>query len=143
MRYSLSAIKAQNYKSYFKFGGYYMDINQLKSMTIIQLRVLAKEKGVHSPTTLNKAQLVEKLAEKLNAEQPAEIQYSPAQNAANQNAAPMHEDFNAQPPVEQEPRVPSYESEDNQINGSIPSQQRYSSYSMPQHSYQPDRKSVV
>ena len=50
-----------------------MDINQLKSMTIIQLRVLAKEKGVHSPTTLNKAQLVEKLAEKLNAEQPAEI----------------------------------------------------------------------
>lgn len=114
-----------------------MDINQLKSMTIIQLRVLAKEKGVHSPTTLNKAQLVEKLAEKLNAEQPAEIQYSPAQNAANQNAAPMHEDFNAQPPVEQEPRVPSYESEDNQINGSIPSQQQYSSYSMPQHSYQP------
>lgn len=114
-----------------------MDINQLKSMTIIQLRVLAKEKGVHSPTTLNKAQLVEKLAEKLNAEQPAEIQYSPAQNAANQNASPMHEDFNAQPPVEQEPRVPSYESEDNQINGSIPSQQQYSSYSMPQHSYQP------
>lgn len=114
-----------------------MDINQLKSMTIIQLRVLAKEKGVHSPTTLNKAQLVEKLAEKLNAEQPAEIQYSPAQNAANQNAVPMHEDFNAQPPVEQEPRVPSYESEDNQINGSIPSQQQYSSYSMPQHSYQP------
>lgn len=114
-----------------------MNINQLKSMTIIQLRVLAKEKGVHSPTTLNKAQLVEKLAEKLNAEQPAEIQYSPAQNAANQNAAPMHEDFNAQPPVEQEPRVPSYESEDNQINGSIPSQQQYSSYSMPQHSYQP------
>lgn len=114
-----------------------MDINQLKSMTIIQLRVLAKEKGVHSPTTLNKAQLVEKLAEKLNAEQPSEIQYSPAQNAANQNAAPMHEDFNAQPPVEQEPRVPSYESEDNQINDSIPSQQQYSSYSMPQHSYQP------
>ena len=114
-----------------------MDINQLKSMTIIQLRVLAKEKGVHSPTTLNKAQIVEKLAEKLNAEQPAEIQYSPAQNAANQNASPMHEDFNAQPPVEQEPRVPSYESEDNQINGSIPSQQQYSSYSMPQHSYQP------
>ena len=114
-----------------------MDINQLKSMTIIQLRVLAKEKGVHSPTTLNKAQLVEKLAEKLNTEQPAEIQYSPAQNAANQNAAPMHEDFNAQPPVEQEPRVPSYESEDNQMNGSIPSQQQYSSYSMPQHSYQP------
>ena len=114
-----------------------MDINQLKSMTIIQLRVLAKEKGVHSPTTLNKAQLVEKLAEKLNAEQPAEIQYSPAQNAANQHAVPVHEDFNAQPPVEQEPRVPSYESEDNQMNGSMPSQQQYSSYSMPQHSYQP------
>lgn len=114
-----------------------MDINQLKSMTIIQLRVLAKEKGVHSPTTLNKAQLVEKLAEKLNTEQPAEIQYSPAQNAANQHAVPVHEDFNAQPPVEQENRVPSYESEDNQINGSIPSQQQYSSYSMPQHSYQP------
>ena len=114
-----------------------MDINQLKSMTIIQLRVLAKEKGVHFPTTLNKAQLVEKLAEKLNTEQPAEIQYSPAQNAANQNAAPMHEDFNAQPPVEQEPRVPSYESEDNQMNDSIPSQPQYSSYSMPQHSYQP------
>lgn len=114
-----------------------MDINQLKSMTIIQLRVLAKEKGVHSPTTLNKAQLVEKLAEKLNAEQPAEIQYSPAQNAANQHAVPVHEDFNAQLPVEQEPRVPSYESEDNQMNGSMPSQQQYSSYSMPQHSYQP------
>ena len=39
-----------------------MDTNQLQSMTIVQLRVLAKEKGVHSPTTLNKAQLIQKLS---------------------------------------------------------------------------------
>lgn len=114
-----------------------MDINQLKSMTIIQLRVLAKEKGVHSPTTLNKAQLVEKLAEKLNAEQPAENQHSSVQDTANQNTPPVHEDFNVQPPVEQEPSIPSYESENNQINGNIHSQPQYPNYSMPQHSYQP------
>ena len=44
-------------------------------MTIVQLRVLAKEKGVHSPTTLNKAQLIQKLSEKLNSETPAVTQH--------------------------------------------------------------------
>lgn len=48
-----------------------MDINQLRSMTVIQLRVLAKEKGVHSPTTLNKSQLIEQISALSQSDRPA------------------------------------------------------------------------
>lgn len=68
-----------------------MDTNQLQSMTIVQLRVLAKEKGVHSPTTLNKAQLIQKLSEKLNSETPAVTQHEYPADSFKQDAGSIND----------------------------------------------------
>ena len=97
-----------------------MDINQLKSMTIIQLRALAKEKGVHSPTTLNKAQLIEKLAEKLSFEASSES----SQVAFHKPQAP-------------ENAIPSYQTEDSPINNIQPAPSQYSNNFNAENNYQP------
>ena len=101
-----------------------MDINQLKSMTIIQLRALAKEKGVHSPTTLNKAQLIEKLAEKLSFEASSES----SQAAFHKPQAP-------------ENAIPSYPTEDSPINNIQPAPSQYSNNFNAENNYQPREES--
>lgn len=114
-----------------------MDTSQLKSMTIIQLRVLAKEKGVHSPTTLNKAQLIEKLAEKMEEEQPDKISYSSDQENISQNTSSANNDFNHQPSVEHESNIHSYDSEDSQTNSDdLSTQPQYSDCDIQHHNYQ-------
>ena len=50
------------------------DISTLKSKTIVDLRIIAKELGIQNPTTLKKDTLLEKILEKkLNNKQSEEI----------------------------------------------------------------------